>query len=45
MPICKIAAVVFALSLPAAISIPALCQTLEGIIDMHAHSDPDGTPR
>jgi hypothetical protein len=45
MPISKIAAVVFALSLPAAISIPALCQTLEGIIDMHAHSDPDGTPR
>ena len=28
MPISKIAAVVFALSLPAAISIPALCQTL-----------------
>ncbi len=45
MPISKIAAVVFALSSPAAISIPALCQTLEGAIDMHAHSDPDGTPR
>lgn len=24
---------------------PALAQTLEGAIDMHAHSDPDGVPR
>ena len=45
MPISKIAAAVFTLSLPAAMSIPALGQTLEGTIDMHAHSDPDGTPR
>ena len=45
MPVSKIAAAVFALSLPTAMSIPALGQTLEGTIDMHAHSDPDGTPR
>ena len=24
---------------------PSLAQTLDGAIDMHAHSDPDGTPR
>src|SRR5947209_891510 len=27
------------------IAVPALPQTLNGAIDMHAHSDPDGTPR
>jgi hypothetical protein len=27
------------------ISLPGLSQTLNGAIDMHAHSDPDGTPR
>jgi hypothetical protein len=27
------------------IGLPACGQTLEGVIDMHAHSDPDGTPR
>jgi len=27
------------------ISLAAQAQTLEGVIDMHAHSDPDGTPR
>ncbi len=25
--------------------VPTLAQTLDGAIDMHAHSDPDGTPR
>jgi hypothetical protein len=24
---------------------PVCAQTLDGAIDMHAHSDPDGTPR
>jgi len=24
--------------------IPAQAQTLDGVIDMHAHSDPDGRP-
>ena len=33
----------FALGL--AIAMPSLAQTLTGAIDMHAHSDPDGTPR
>jgi hypothetical protein len=28
-----------------AIALPAAAQTLMGAIDMHAHSDPDGTPR
>ena len=27
------------------IGLPTQAQTLEGVIDMHAHSDPDGTPR
>jgi hypothetical protein len=27
------------------IGLPACAQSLEGVIDMHAHSDPDGTPR
>ena len=27
------------------IALPSLAQTLTGAIDMHAHSDPDGTPR
>lgn len=27
------------------LTFPALAQTLDGVIDMHAHSDPDGTPR
>jgi len=26
-------------------AMPAIAQTLNGAIDMHAHSDPDGTPR
>jgi len=33
----------FALGL--AIAMPSMAQTLAGAIDMHAHSDPDGTPR
>jgi hypothetical protein len=28
-----------------AIALPAAAQTMTGAIDMHAHSDPDGTPR
>lgn len=28
-----------------AIGVPSMAQTLTGAIDMHAHSDPDGTPR
>ena len=27
------------------IAMPSMAQTLDGAIDMHAHSDPDGTPR
>jgi hypothetical protein len=27
------------------IGLPVCAQSLEGVIDMHAHSDPDGTPR
>src|SRR5437879_2481143 len=27
------------------IALPAAAQTMTGAIDMHAHSDPDGTPR
>lgn len=27
------------------IGLPVSAQSLEGVIDMHAHSDPDGTPR
>jgi hypothetical protein len=27
------------------IALPGQAQTLQGVIDMHAHSDPDGTPR
>jgi hypothetical protein len=27
------------------IAVPSMAQTLTGAIDMHAHSDPDGTPR
>jgi hypothetical protein len=27
------------------VALPGLAQTLNGVIDMHAHSDPDGTPR
>jgi hypothetical protein len=27
------------------IAMPSMAQTLQGAIDMHAHSDPDGTPR
>jgi hypothetical protein len=27
------------------IALPAMAQTMNGAIDMHAHSDPDGTPR
>ena len=27
------------------VALPGLAQTLSGAIDMHAHSDPDGTPR
>jgi hypothetical protein len=27
------------------VAMPALAQTMNGAIDMHAHSDPDGTPR
>ena len=33
----------FALGL--AIAMPSMAQTIAGAIDMHAHSDPDGTPR
>jgi hypothetical protein len=33
----------FALGL--AIAMPSMAQTLAGAIDIHAHSDPDGTPR
>jgi hypothetical protein len=32
----------FALTL---FAVPGIAQTLAGVIDMHAHSDPDGTPR
>jgi hypothetical protein len=39
MQLFKIAAAAFAVALP------GLAQTLTGAIDMHAHSDPDGTPR
>lgn len=28
-----------------AFTLPVLAQTLNGVIDMHAHADPDGTPR
>jgi hypothetical protein len=37
----------FALCILAACALPggALAQTIAGAIDMHAHSDPDGTPR
>jgi len=27
------------------VALPAMAQTMNGAIDMHAHSDPDGTPR
>jgi hypothetical protein len=27
------------------VAMPAMAQTMNGAIDMHAHSDPDGTPR
>jgi hypothetical protein len=27
------------------LAVPGIAQTLDGVIDMHAHSDPDGTPR
>ena len=35
----------FLLSLLTLIALPSMAQTLNGAIDMHAHSDPDGTPR
>src|SRR5271169_1391344 len=43
MPLVRIAAAFLTLIFAAAL--PGYGQTLTGAIDMHAHSDPDGTPR
>jgi hypothetical protein len=37
--------IIAAFAWAAVFSTPVLPQTLEGAIDMHAHTDPDGTPR
>src|ERR1700758_2457942 len=36
---------ILALPILLLLDLPAPAQTLQGVIDMHAHSDPDGTPR